>query len=329
VRKVGTQTTYFFDDPSGRILTELRINSEVYGGAVYGKDYVYLPEGPIARVDWSDIPNPNYYPCRQSPEVICPPPRVAIADLSYYHTDHLGTPLAMTDQNGELAWQAEYLPFGELFSNEISTAGNNLRFPGQYFDSETGLHQNWFRDYDPKTGRYVEADPIGLEVGTNLFSYVYANPGSFLDLDGLCPCGLPEDVIWAAWSDTKDWSKAADRTDVNPGFPSGTYKCNLFADASYEKTGYHLPNIGGGLFARLFGKYPPGAQSLSDPSYSVPGWPLVSGPAQPGDLLAFQGHVAIATMPGHSVSASPDGVVANDWGFRRGQTPVIRRCKCP
>ena len=118
-------------------------------------------------------------------------------------------------------------------------------------------------------------------------------------------------------------------TDINSGFPSGTYKCNLYADTQYEKAGYNLPNIGGSALSRALGKYPPGAQSLSSLTYSVPGWPVVSGPAQPGDLLAYQGHVGIATGSARTISASPGGVVENDWGSRQGQKPVIRRCTCP
>jgi len=68
-------------------------------------------------------------------------------------------------------------------------AASDRRYPGQYFDAETGLHQNYFRDYDPKTGRYVQADPIGLEGGINVFIYVEGNPLNFFDPDGLEPRG--------------------------------------------------------------------------------------------------------------------------------------------
>lgn len=109
----------------------------------------------------------------------------------------------MTNKNGDLAWQAEYSPFGELFSNEISQVVNNLRFPGQYFDAESGLHQNWFRDYSPTLGRYIQADPIDtLNVGglphrmsragvrlPGAYWYAAANPVMSADPMGLKECG--------------------------------------------------------------------------------------------------------------------------------------------
>ena len=61
----------------------------------------------------------------------------------------------------------------------------NLRFPGQYFDIETGKHYNYFRDYDPSIGRYIQSDPIGLSAGTNTFAYVSAAPLGFADAFGL------------------------------------------------------------------------------------------------------------------------------------------------
>jgi RHS repeat-associated protein len=124
--------------------------------------------------------------------------RVLSDTLYLYHADHLGTPVAMTDGTGALVWRAEHLPFGGIHTLPVSSVANNLRFPGQYFDSETGLHQNWFRDYDAAIGRYREPDPLGLvNVGTfslsapaddpvrQMHAYAESNPLARLDPEGL------------------------------------------------------------------------------------------------------------------------------------------------
>lgn len=103
----------------------------------------------------------------------------------YIHTDHLGTPIVMTDQFRQVAWRADYSPFGKASIRDGATAELNLRFPGQYFDLETGLHHNYYRDYDPVTGRYLQSDPIGLGGGINTYAYALANPVSFTDRFGL------------------------------------------------------------------------------------------------------------------------------------------------
>ncbi len=77
------------------------------------------------------------------------------------HNDHLGTPQKMTDASGTVVWAADYKPFGEV-NITTNTITNNLRFPGQYFDAETGNFYNYYRDYNPIIGRYLETDPLML-----------------------------------------------------------------------------------------------------------------------------------------------------------------------
>ena len=80
--------------------------------------------------------------------------------VSYIRTDHIGRPVFATNTAGAKVWTASYLPFGGVRTSTGTPP--TTRFPGQWFQSESGLHQNWMRDYDPTTGRYVEADPLGV-----------------------------------------------------------------------------------------------------------------------------------------------------------------------
>ncbi|MBV1864673.1 MAG: hypothetical protein KUG74_09575, partial [Rhodobacteraceae bacterium] len=104
-------------------------------------------------------------------------------DTVYYvRTDQIGRPMFATDDTGKKVWEASYLPFGGV----QTTTGTpiNLRFPGQWFQSESGLHQNWMRDYDPATGRYLQADPLGLVDGASIYGYALQNPGRYSDPRG-------------------------------------------------------------------------------------------------------------------------------------------------
>ncbi len=102
----------------------------------------------------------------------------------FYHNDHLGTPQTMTDMNGEIVWGATYEAFGKATVDQESMIVNNLRFPGQYWDEETGLHYNWHRYY-PGVGRYISKDLIGFKGGTNQYLYGYARPMVLIDPFGL------------------------------------------------------------------------------------------------------------------------------------------------
>ena len=103
------------------------------------------------------------------------------ADVLYFHTDHLGTPRELTDGDGTLQWAATYKAWGNVLRVEMVQVQaapeaesliqlQALRFQGQYFDVETGLHYNRFRYYDPDIGRFVSQDPIGLLGGDKRIS---------------------------------------------------------------------------------------------------------------------------------------------------------------
>jgi RHS repeat-associated protein len=154
-KTAGGSTTVFHYDFDGNIIAE----SDPSG--TFTKEYLYNKEARLAMVD------------------------VGTGEVYFFLNDHLGTPLVVTDGTGKSVWEALYKPFGEASVHPSSTIVNNFRFPGQYYDQETGLHYNYFRYYNPQTGRYITPDPLGLEGGINLFLYAGANPLRWIDLWGL------------------------------------------------------------------------------------------------------------------------------------------------
>ncbi len=116
----------------------------------------------------------------------------------YIHNDHLNTPQVITNQNQQVVWMGDYEPFGKVAANANNSIEIFSRFPGQYLDQETGLYYNYFRDYDPSIGRYIESDPIGLEGGVNTYAYAHQNPVKNSDFFGLLVemCHRPADLPW-------------------------------------------------------------------------------------------------------------------------------------
>ncbi|MFF7110511.1 RHS repeat-associated core domain-containing protein, partial [Pseudomonas sichuanensis] len=96
--------------------------------------------------------------------------------IAWYQCDHLGTPMELTDHNGEVAWTAQYKAWGEArearseWARQVGMT-NPIRFQGQYHDHETGLHYNRYRYYDPRVGRFINQDLISYAGGINLYSY--------------------------------------------------------------------------------------------------------------------------------------------------------------
>jgi len=169
VKKVGTETTLYFYDQGGQLLAE----TDAFGNTL--KEYLYVDGQPLAQVS-----NGVVY---------------------YVHTDHLGTPQLITDATQAIVWSADYTPFGNV-NITTQTVTNNLRFPGQYFDAETNLQYNYFRDYDPSTGRYIENDPIGLKGGLNTYAYVDSNPLRHIDPTG--QSALSNVLPWAGGAAVAD-----------------------------------------------------------------------------------------------------------------------------
>jgi RHS repeat-associated protein len=117
-------------------------------------------------------------------------PAVQEAKLHFIHADHLNTPRLVADATGTTVWRWDQQePFGNNPADEnpsgLGAFDLPLRLPGQYFDKETNLHYNYFRDYDPSIGRYAESDPLGLRGGLNTYTYVNSQPLTSTDSEGL------------------------------------------------------------------------------------------------------------------------------------------------
>jgi RHS repeat-associated protein len=188
--KAGVTSTFSYDANKRRIrkftsagASSTRIFVYDLGGQLLGeydqagvalKEYVWLGSTPIAvfTADPTNASNPPW--------------------VYFIHADHLDTPRLVMDQNGGRRWRWLAEPFGttapETNPDNIGAFTLNLRFPGQYADSETGLSYNYIRSYDASLGRYIQSDPIGLGGGMNTFVYVGGNPLGMVDPTGLDAC---------------------------------------------------------------------------------------------------------------------------------------------
>ncbi|MCU7886525.1 MAG: RHS domain-containing protein, partial [Candidatus Thiodiazotropha sp. (ex Lucinoma annulata)] len=166
-------------DPLGR-----RIRKQTQSEIIY---FHYADEGLVGEIDEAGNPIRLYGFQPDSIWTTDPIYQKTAQGYAYYQNDHLGMPQQLIQKNGAKVWGGEFRAFGELVT-ESGTWGNRLRFPGQYFDQETGNYYNYFRDYDPTSGRYVQEDPVGLYAGLNTYNYVSANPIVNGDPEGLI-CG--------------------------------------------------------------------------------------------------------------------------------------------
>ncbi|WP_201193022.1 RHS repeat-associated core domain-containing protein [Pseudomonas fluorescens] len=172
----------------------------------------------------------------------------------YYQLDHLGTPQELTDYSGEIVWSAKYNAYGKV--TQLAHGGGEhieqpLRFQGQYFDTESGLHYNRHRYYDPDTGRYLTPDPVKLAGGPNQYRYAL-NPTGWVDplgLSGSCPgagrpgCGEPDDTSSARVDEGEPLSPHA--TDRKPRTEEEAKRQVLKWEREYKmhSVGKHGPEI--------------------------------------------------------------------------------------
>jgi RHS repeat-associated protein len=167
-------TTQYLYDPQGHLILETDQN----GNSL--REYIWLDDMPVAIIDQVNTANPVLY---------------------YVHADHLDRPIMVTDANGASVWNAIWTPFGAPDSITGSLT-YNARFPGQWFQIESGLNWNWHRHYDPSTGRYLQPDPLGLATllsdGPSAYGYVRQSPLAWKDPTGQTAAGALAGAQWGA-----------------------------------------------------------------------------------------------------------------------------------
>lgn len=129
-------------------------------------------------------------------------------EVFHYHTDHIGTPREITNAKAEVVWSSTFKTYGALALAHVNEVDNPLRFQGQYFDSETGLHYNRHRYYDPNCGQFTTQDPIGLLGGMNAYQYA-RNPMTWVDPWGLKGEEKTEVLALPAPKNSEPWMPGA------------------------------------------------------------------------------------------------------------------------
>ncbi|MCR9095049.1 MAG: DUF6531 domain-containing protein [bacterium] len=182
--QAGPSIATYRHDPFGR-----RYQKSVAGGDTTW--FLWLGEQMIEELDGTGASVKRYvYDSAALAPLFVEDGVAANAELYAVHPDHLGTPAILVDSQEEPVWSSDYRSFGSAIVDENPDGDSvnvsmNLRFPGQYFDSESGLHYNRHRYYDPSSARYVSADPIGQRGGLHLYQYARNSPSQALDPMGL------------------------------------------------------------------------------------------------------------------------------------------------
>ncbi len=189
--KGGATTTYAYDNDGRRI--RKFISSGTGAGAASTVLFAYDQNDQlIGEYSSTGAAIREFVWLGNTPIAIFTPDSVATnPPLVYYvHTDHLNTPRVVVNKANQIRWRWLAEPFGttapETNPSALGVFTQNLRFPGQYADAESGLYYNHWRYFDPSTGRYTQSDPIGLAGGSfSTYDYVNGQPTSFVDPDGL------------------------------------------------------------------------------------------------------------------------------------------------
>ncbi len=175
----GSFATYKYDAFGRRV--EKRVTDKL--GNVRTTEFVWQGDTLIAETSNDHYQTYIYEPGTFKPLVMLSGEGTD-CEVYHYHLDQIGTPTDITDLHGKSVWSVQYRAYGNVLRKYVEEITSPLRFQGQYFDEETGLHYNRHRYYSPNTGRFVTADPIGLAGGLNNYQYV-PNPTGWVDPLGL------------------------------------------------------------------------------------------------------------------------------------------------
>lgn len=201
-------------DPMGRRISKTITTRD--GASTTLKQHWYLWEGQslLAEYDASGQRQKRY---AYLPGSYLPEQMADSTGIYTVHSDHLQTPTVLSNSQGTTVWSMQHVAFGQAWINNDPDGDGiavefNQRFPGQYYDQETGLNYNYYRDYDPSLGRYIQSDPIGLRGGLNTYAYVGANPVNYIDPYGESATAAvggwigtdtaipdPTDAAWPKW----------------------------------------------------------------------------------------------------------------------------------
>ncbi|NEB32383.1 hypothetical protein G3I62_25375 [Streptomyces sp. SID14446] len=231
----GTSWHYRYD-PLGRRVAKLRVasdNETVEEQILFAWDGTTLCEQTTTS---TALPHPAHLTWdHQGLQPIAQTERISLADVPqgeidsrFYSivTDLVGTPTELVDEAGEIGWRSRSTVWGTTAWAADSDTYTPLRFPGQYFDPESGLHYNYFRYYDPESGRYLSTDPLGLEPSLNPSTYV-PNPHVWSDHLGLAPDECTQSIFKAPGRNRGEieekYGYSADDFPGNPNGPDGVY----------------------------------------------------------------------------------------------------------
>ena len=291
---VTQTTTVFHYDQKGYLIAETDQSGQVQKGYIWSEGLT-----PVAQIDVNN----------------------GTDNIHYLHTDHLMTPRLATNQSQQINWRWEGEAFGET-ADETLPAVVNLRFPGQYYDRETGEYYNWNRYYRAGLGRYLTSDPIGLDGGLNTFGYVGGNPVNFVDPKGTELVGISFGVSASAFGFSVGISATAG-VDTNycgtfvitpefgfggPAGGSGFIRLVLGLDANNTVSDLHGSGISASVNAG------PGSASVTFPGgilevgNNAPLYEIGVGGGSPGGSITYGSGMTPSEF-GNSVGGTYDSLI--------------------